>query len=244
METIKDIKHLKTIINEANSIVFLGGAGTSTESGIPDFRSENGLYHQPHQYSPEKILSHNFFFHQPKIFYEFYHTNIINHNPSPNSGHYVLKRMEEKGQLKAIITQNIDGLHQAAGSKNVIELHGSIHRNHCVKCNQFYDLNYIKQHQGTIRCENCGGLIKPDVVLYQEPLNEKTLLEAVSLIESCDLLIIAGTSLNVYPAAGLLRYAKKTLLINLTRTSKDIVCDYVYYGRFGETFAKLYSTID
>jgi len=239
METIRDIQRLKEVIDSFENIVFLGGAGVSTESGIPDFRSENGLYNQPYKFSPEKILSHNFFFNQPKIFFEYYLEKIININPIPNFGHLYLHELEKKDILKAVITQNIDGLHQLAGSENVIELHGNINYNHCVKCNKAFDLEYLRSFNGTIRCDFCNGLVKPDVILYGEPLNDQTLEKAVIAIQNCDLLIIAGTSLNVYPAAGLLRFAKKTLLINLSRTSKDIFCDYVYYGKFGETCQRL-----
>ncbi len=239
METIKKISRLKEIIDASKNIVFLGGAGVSTESGIPDFRSPDGLYNQPYKFSPEKILSHNFFFNQPKIFYEYYLEKIININPIPNYGHSYLADLERKGKLKAVVTQNIDGLHYDAGSINVIELHGNIHHNHCVKCGKYFDLDYLKKFTGTVRCDDCNGLVKPDVVLYGEQLDENTLSKAIEAIESSDLLIIGGTSLNVYPAAGLIRYANKILLINLTRTSKDIYCDYVYYGKFGETCKEL-----
>ncbi len=236
MELIKEIKRLSEVIDNAKSIVFLGGAGISTESGVSDFRSDDGLYNQPHKFSPEKILSHNFFLNQPKIFYEFYLEKIVNIVPVPNAGHYYLKELEEQGKLKAVITQNIDGLHLQAGSKTVYEIHGTVHKNHCIKCNKFFDLDYIKAKGPiAIRCDVCDGLVKPDVVLYNEPLDSSILEKAIEAIQKADLLIVGGTSLNVYPAADLLRYANKILLINLTRTSKDIYCDYVYYGKFGET---------
>ncbi|XMB72333.1 NAD-dependent protein deacylase [Mycoplasmatota bacterium WC30] len=244
MEVIKDIKKINEIINRANYIVFLGGAGVSTESGVPDFRSPTGLYNQPYKFSPEKILSHNFFFNQPKIFYEFYKEKIISVNPEPNPGHYFLTNLEKTGKLKAIITQNIDGLHTKANSKNVIELHGNVNYNHCVKCNKAFDINYIKNATDTVRCDECNGLVKPDVVLYGETLDNFVIESSLKHIQKSDLMIIAGTSLNVYPAAELMRYANKVLLINLTRTSKDIYCDYVYYGKFGETSKELQSIRD
>lgn len=235
MEKIKEIKKIKEIIDKSNYIVFLGGAGVSTESGISDFRSINGIYNQDYEERPEKILSHNYFMNQPKIFYDFYKKYIINVTPSPNPGHIYLTKLEESGKLKAIITQNIDGLHSLAKSKNVYELHGTVFHNHCVKCNKYFSLDYIKNHSGAIRCDSCNGLVKPDVILYGESLDNNILEESINHIIKSDLLIIAGTSLNVYPAAGLIRYAKNKLLINLTRTSMDIFCDYVYYGKFGET---------
>lgn len=239
MEKVKEVSRLKHIINEANYIVFLGGAGVSTESGVPDFRSARGIYNQDRKINPEKILSHNFFMNQPKIFYDYYKENIIHREALPNPGHKYLTELEKSGKLKAIITQNIDGLHQMANSKNVIELHGSIYHNTCVKCNKTFDLDYIINHEGAIRCNDCNGLVKPDVVLYGENLDMDVLESAITHIIKSDLLIIAGTSLNVYPAAGLIRYAKNKLLINLTRTSKDIFCDYVYYGKFGELSEQL-----
>ena len=239
MEVVKSIERLRDIIDCHPRLAFLGGAGVSTESGIPDFRSENGLYNQPYKFSPEKILSHNFFFNQPKIFYDYYLEKIINIDPMPNEGHIVLKQLEDAHRLIAIITQNIDGLHHMAGSKNIYELHGNIHQNHCVKCHKSFDIDYLRQSPSPVRCDQCNGLVKPDVVLYGESLDEEVLSKSIEAIQSADLLIVAGTSLNVYPAAGLIRYAKKILLINLTRTSKDIFCDYVYYGKFGETCEEL-----
>jgi NAD-dependent deacetylase len=239
MEIITEIIDVLELVKKSEYIVFLGGAGVSTESGVPDFRSPDGLYNQPNKYNPEKILSHNFFFNQPSIFFDYYKKNIINIKPVPNDGHYFLTQLERTGKLKTIITQNIDGLHLDAGSKNVIELHGNVHHNHCVKCNKYFDLKYMDEYNGTIRCDVCNGLVKPDVVLYGEGLDQANLEKAVYHIQKSDLLIIAGTSLNVYPAAGLIRYANKKLLINLGRTSKDIYCDYVFYGKFGETTKKL-----
>ncbi len=244
MKVIKDIKILFEIINHAENIVFLGGAGVSTESGVPDFRSPGGLYNQPYKFSPEKILSHNFFLNQPKIFFDFYKEKIINIDPEPNPGHYYLTDLEKSGKLKAIITQNIDGLHQKANSKNVIELHGNVNYNHCIKCNKAFNLEYVKNAKNPVRCDECNGLVKPDVVLYGEDLDNSVLESAVKHIQQSDLMIIAGTSLNVYPAADLMRFAKKVLLINLTKTSKDIYCDYTYYGKFGETSKELQSLSD
>ena len=239
MKVISDVSDIQKIIDQSHKIVFLGGAGISTESGVPDFRSPEGLYNQPYKFSPEKILSHNFFYNQPKIFFDYYKEKIININPLPNKGHLFLAELEKAGKLLAVITQNIDGLHNMAGSKKVLELHGNVNHNHCVKCHQYYNIEYIKNNDNPIRCEKCNGLVKPDVVLYQEALDEDILLQARNYIEESDLLIIGGTSLNVYPAAGLMRYANKILLINLSKTSKDIYCDFVYYGKFGETCKKL-----
>lgn len=239
MEVIKDIKRLYEIIDSSESIVFLGGAGVSVESGIPDFRSSQGIYQQHQRLNPEKILSHNFFMNQPKIFYDFYKENILYLNALPNPGHLYLANLEKEGKLKALITQNIDGLHQLAGQKNVVELHGNVYRNYCVKCKKEFDINYIMNHENPVRCDGCHGLVRPDVVLYTEPLDEKNMIKAIEAIVSADLLIIAGTSLNVVPAADLIQFAKKKLLINLDRTSRDIFCDYVYYGKFGETCKQL-----
>jgi len=244
MEVIKDLLRLQEVLARYQKIVVLGGAGTSTESGVPDFRSATGLYNQPHKFSPEKILSHNFFFNQPEIFYDFYKEHIISKDPRPHIGHQILAKWEQKGIITKIITQNIDGLHQLAGSNNVIELHGSVLTNHCVKCHKAFDLDYIKQHTGVIRCDNCNGLVKPDVILYNEPLDEHKISEAIHAILEADLLMIIGTSLNVYPAAGLIDFASKTLLLNESRTSRDIDCDYVYYGPFGKTLEQLASVID
>lgn len=235
MERIKDIHRLKEVLDQYPRIAFLGGAGVSTESGVPDFRSKDGLYNLPHKESPEKILSRAYFFNQPKWFYDFYKEKIAAYDPLPNPGHRYLKELEMAGRLNAVITQNIDGLHQMAGSQHVIELHGNIHHNHCVKCQIEYPLAYIRNHQSPVRCDLCQGLVKPDVVLYGEPLDEDLLDEAIQAIRTADLLIVAGTSLNVYPAAGLTRFAKKTLLINKERTSKDIFADYAYYAPFGAT---------
>lgn len=239
MEVLRDISKIKEVIDQANNIVFLGGAGISTESGIPDFRSPSGLYNQPYKFSPEKILSHNFFLNQPKIFYEFYKENIINFEAHPNFGHIYLAKLEASGKIRAIITQNIDGLHQVAASKNVLELHGNISDNYCVKCNKHFDIKYIKNSPNPVRCDECDGLVKPNVVLYGEMISNEIMKESIRLVSEADLLIIGGTSLSVYPASGLIRFAKKKLLINAEKTSKDIFCDYVYYGKFGEICTSL-----
>lgn len=225
---------LEKIIDESNNIVFFGGAGVSTESGIPDFRSRDGLYNQKYKYPPEEILSHTFFMKNTEDFYNFYRDKIIKYDAKPNAAHIRLAELEKEGKLKAVVTQNIDGLHYDAGSKNVFELHGSIRRNHCMKCGKFFTLNYIKSSEGVPRCE-CGGVIKPDVVLYEEGLDDKTVDEAVAAIQKADVLIVGGTSLTVYPAAGFLRYYKGNhlVLINKTRTPIDDKAELALYGNIG-----------
>jgi NAD-dependent deacetylase len=239
MEVIKEISRLQEIIDQAESIVVLTGAGVSTESGIPDFRSPSGIYKQDFEFRPEKILSHNYFMNQPKIFYDYYKSKIIHIDALPNPGHLYLTKLEKQGKIKAIVTQNIDGLHHLAGSKNVIELHGSIYRNHCVKCGKKYDVNYIINNDSPIRCEECNGLVRPDIVLYNENLGNEVIMKAIKANSDADLLIVAGTSLTVYPAADLVKYGRKTLLMNLTKSSKDIYFDYVFYGEFGKTCENL-----
>ena len=197
----KEIEQLQAMIDESNRIVFFGGAGVSTESNIPDIRSATGIYHQKYKYSPEQVVSHNFFMKYPEAFYEFYKEKMMILDAKPNAAHLKLAELEQAGKLQAVVTQNIDGLHQAAGSRNVYELHGSIHRNYCMKCGKFYDAEYVKNSEGIPRC-SCGGMIKPDVVLYEEGLDQKTIQGAVEAISSADMLIIGGTSLVVYPAAG------------------------------------------
>lgn len=233
-------RQLEELIAKSSNIVFFGGAGVSTESGIPDFRSVDGLYHQKYDYPPETILSHTFFEQHTEEFYKFYRDKLIVKNARPNAAHLRLARLEAQGKLKAVITQNIDGLHQAAGSKNVLELHGSTLRNYCEKCGKFYDVSYIKHSQGVPRC-TCGGRIKPDVVLYEEGLDEKTLYRAVEYIQEADVLIIAGTSLAVYPAAGLVRYYRghKLVVINKTPLDRGLGADLVITGAVGETLAQL-----
>lgn len=206
---------LQEIIDDSKRIVFFGGAGVSTESGIPDFRSVDGLYNQQYDYPPEQIISHSFFVRNPEEFYRFYRDRMIYEDAKPNAAHLKLAKLEERGVLSAVVTQNIDGLHQMAGSKNVIELHGSIHRNYCTKCGKFYPLSAITESSGVPKC-SCGGTIKPDVVLYEESLKSEDIENAVSEISSADTLIIGGTSLVVYPAAGLVRYfnGKHLVVIN------------------------------
>ena len=235
-----NIAKLKEMVAESDNIVFFGGAGVSTESGIPDFRSVDGLYNQKWKYPPETILSHSFFERDPAEYYRFHREKLVLDGVKPNRAHLRLAQLEREGKLKAVITQNIDGLHQAAGSKNVLELHGSTLRNYCEKCGKFYDVSYIKHSQGVPRC-TCGGRIKPDVVLYEEGLDEKTLYRAVEYIQEADVLIIAGTSLAVYPAAGLVRYYRghKLVVINKTPLDRGLGADLVITGAVGETLAQL-----
>ena len=234
------VEKLEKIISQSQNIVFFGGAGVSTESGIPDFRSVDGLYHQKYDYPPETILSHTFWETHPEEFYRFYRDKLIVRGAKPNAAHLRLAKLEREGKLKAVITQNIDGLHQAAGSQKVYELHGSTLRNYCERCGRFYDAAYIKHSQGVPRCE-CGGRIKPDVVLYEEGLDENTLCRAVAYIQQADVLIIAGTSLAVYPAAGLVRYYRghKLVVINKTPLERGLNADLVITGAVGETLAQL-----
>lgn len=231
---------LKKAIAESGSIVFFGGAGVSTESGIPDFRSVDGLYNQKYKYPPETILSHSFFMRKTGEFYDFYREKMLCLGVKPNKAHIALARLEEGGKLKAVITQNIDGLHQAAGSKAVYELHGSVHRNYCMSCHKFYSAEYIAESKGVPKC-SCGGIIKPDVVLYEEGLDEKTLDESVRAIAESDMLIIGGTSLNVYPAAGLIRYfgGKHLVLINKSETPADRQCGIVIHDSIGKVLSSI-----
>lgn len=251
------IEMLQKIIDESSSIVFFGGAGVSTESGIPDFRSTSGLYHQQWAYPPETILSHTFFEDRTEEFYRFYREKMLFLDADPNTAHKALAKLEEKGKLKAVVTQNIDGLHQKAGSKAVFELHGSVLRNYCTKCGAFYDAEYIKNYGGKIEgdaaenkyaslvphCskEPCHGLVKPDVVLYEEGLDNDVIEGAISAIAAADCLIIGGTSLVVYPAAGLVRYfkGKNLVLINKSSTSCDSMANLVINEPIGEVFSKL-----
>jgi NAD-dependent deacetylase len=234
------LNRLKDIINKSNYIVFFGGAGVSTESGVPDFRSVDGLYNQKYKYPPETILSHTFFMKKPEDFYDFYKDKMLIHGVKPNDAHKALAKLEKMDKLKAVITQNIDGLHQASGSRNVYELHGSIHRNYCMKCNKFYDFEYIYNSKGVPRC-TCGGMIKPDVVLYEEGLDEMTMNESVRHISNADTLIIGGTSLAVYPAAGLIRYFRgnNLVLINKSATSMDNEADLVINDSIGKVLKKV-----
>lgn len=234
------IEQLKRIINENNNIVFFGGAGVSTESGIPDFRSKDGLYNQKYKYPPEMILSHTFFMNMTKEFFDFYREKMNSLKYEPNITHIKLAELEKEGKLKAVVTQNIDGLHQKAGSKNVFELHGSVLRNYCMKCNKFYGPERVFDHDGIPICE-CGGIIKPDVVLYEEGLNEDVLNSSVDAIENADVLIIGGTSLTVYPASGLINYFKgnKIVLINKDKTPYDNRADLVINDSLSKVFKQL-----
>ena len=237
---MEPIEQLRTWVKESNNIVFFGGAGVSTESGIPDFRSVDGLYHQQYDYPPETILSHTFYRRMPEEFYRFYRAKMLCLDAKPNAAHLKLAQWEREGKLEAVVTQNIDGLHQAAGSKVVLELHGSVLRNYCEKCGKFYDAQYILHSDGVPVCE-CGGSIKPDVVLYEEGLDQKTLTDSIRYISEADVLIVGGTSLAVYPAAGLLDYYKgnKLVLVNKTPTPKDAMADLIVQGSIGEIFSGL-----
>lgn len=236
-----EIVALNKMIEESKNIVFFGGAGVSTESGVPDFRSTDGLYNQKYDYPPEVMLSHSFYRSHPNEFFKFYKDKLLIEGVKPNQAHLKLAELERHGKLSAIITQNIDGLHQAAGSKNVFELHGSVLRNFCESCGEFYDFDYMKNSSGIPRCEKCSGVIKPDVVLYEEGLDENTINGAVSAIESADMLIIGGTSLVVYPAAGLIRYfkGKYMVLINRDETKVDSKCSLVIRDKIGEVMSKI-----
>ena len=233
------IEQLKKWIDESNNIVFFGGAGVSTESGIPDFRSQDGLYNKKYKYPPETIVSHSFFVNHTEEFYEFYRDKMIYTDAKPNKAHLALARLEEIGRLRAIVTQNIDGLHQMAGSKNVLELHGSVHRNYCMRCGKRYDLSAVTNCNGIPRCE-CGGIIRPDVVLYEEGLDDDVIKASVAAIAAADMLIIGGTSLVVYPAAGLINYynGNKLVLINKSATAVDSRADLVIDDKIGEVLSE------
>ncbi len=229
------ISTLRSWIEESRRIVFFGGAGVSTESGIPDFRSVDGLYHQKFDYPPETILSHSFFRSHPEEFYRFYKEKMLVLDVEPNRAHKALAALEQQGKLSAVVTQNIDGLHQKAGSKQVFELHGSIHRNYCQKCRKFYSPEFVQQSVGIPRC-SCGGTIKPDVVLYEESLDDRCIMGAVRAIAEADLLIVGGTSLTVYPAAGLIRYYRgsRLVLINRDETPYDDEASLVFRESIGQ----------
>ena len=235
-----NVEKLRKLIKESNNIVFFGGAGVSTESGIPDFRSKDGLYNQKYKYPPEDILSHTFFVNKTEEFYEFYREKLNSLKYEPNITHLKLTELERQGKLKAIITQNIDGLHQKADSKNVLELHGSVLRNYCMKCNKFYDAEFIFSSKGIPRCE-CGGVIKPDVVLYEESLNDNILRDSITAIQKAELMIVAGTSLTVYPASGLINYfrGQNLVLINRDSTQYDNRANLVINESLGKIFEKL-----
>lgn len=234
----ENILKLKAMIEASDNIVFFGGAGVSTESGIPDFRSETGIYNTVHKYgcSPEQILSHSYFMRKPEIFYDFYKTSMIYTDAEPNDAHKALAKLEAMGKLKAVVTQNIDGLHQKAGSKAVYELHGTIMKNYCMKCGAPYDLDYVMQSEGVPRCEKCGGMVKPEVVLYEEGLDDTTIRKSVRAIAEADVLIIGGTSLNVYPAAGFINYyqGNKLVLINKSETPYDNKADLLIHDSIGK----------
>lgn len=236
-----EIRRLQEILEESSNVVFFGGAGVSTESGIPDFRSVDGLYHQQWDYPPETILSHSFFIRKPEEFYRFYRAKMLCDTAKPNEAHKKLAQLEQWGKLKAVITQNIDNLHQMAGSRRVLELHGSVHRNHCMKCGAFYGFDYMKSSQGVPRCEKCGGIIKPDVVLYEEALDSQVLQESVEAISKAQTLIIGGTSLSVYPAASLLDYfrGEHLVVINKDKTPRDRIAELVINQPIGQVFGEI-----
>lgn len=231
---------LQTWVKEAKRIVFFGGAGVSTESGIPDFRGEDGLYRQRYAYPPETIISHSFYLRHPDIFFDFYRHRMLYPNAKPNIVHMKLAQWEKEGRLLAVVTQNIDGLHQLAGSKRVYELHGSIHRNYCMNCGKFYDAQYVKKSEGVPKC-SCGGVVKPDVVLYEEGLDEETIRGAVEAIASADMLLIGGTSLVVYPAAGFIDYFRGSRLavINKSETAKNIRSELTISAPIGEILSRI-----
>lgn len=235
------IAKLKEWVDGSDNIVFFGGAGVSTESNIPDFRSVDGLYNQEYKYPPETILSHTFFMRNPEEFYRFYKNKMLILDAKPNAAHLKLAQWEANGKLKAVVTQNIDGLHQAAGSKEVYELHGSVHRNYCMKCRKFFGPEYMAEAEGVPKCDVCGGMIKPDVVLYEEGLDHDVISGAVSAISRADVLIVGGTSLVVYPAAGLIDYykGKKLVLINKSTTARDGIADLIINDSIGTVFSQV-----
>lgn len=239
------LEQLQEVIDKSRRIVFFGGAGVSTESGIPDFRSVDGLYNQKYDYPPEQILSHTFFERKPEEFFRFYRDKMLVLDKKPNAAHLKLAELEKAGKLSAVVTQNIDGLHQAAGSRRVYELHGSVLRNHCRRCRKFYSAQFIKDSTGVPTCD-CGGVIKPDVVLYEEGLDDSTVNGALNAIMQADTLIIAGTSLTVYPAAGFVRYFRgdTVVLINRDKTPFDSQADLVYHDKVGELLGKLTVSCD
>ena len=235
------INELQKIIDNSDNIVFFGGAGVSTESGIPDFRSVDGLYNQKYDYPPEEILSHTFFVNRCGEFYRFYKDKMLALDVQPNVSHKKLAELERAGKLRAVVTQNIDGLHQKAGSRTVYELHGSVHRNYCTLCGKLFDARYIKNAEAIPKCDSCSGLIKPDVVLYEEGLDDATVRAAVSAIINADVLIVAGTSLTVYPAAGLIQYfrGEKLVLINRDPTPVDSKADLVFHEKAGQVLGQI-----
>ncbi|MGN1376918.1 MAG: NAD-dependent protein deacylase [Dorea sp.] len=239
MET--EVERLQKIIDDSRNIVFFGGAGVSTESNIPDFRSADGLYHQQYKYTPEQVVSHSFFVRNTEGFYEFYKDKMMFLDAKPNPAHLKLAELEAAGKLTAVITQNIDGLHQAAGSKNVLELHGSIHRNYCQRCHKFYDAAYVKHADGIPRC-TCGGVIKPDVVLYEEGLDSDIIQKSIRAISNADTLIIGGTSLVVYPAAGFIDYfrGKHLVVINKSATAREVGAELTIAAPIGKVLEQIH----
>lgn len=236
----EEIKQLQQIIDESNKIVFFGGAGVSTESNIPDFRSADGLYRQQYKYTPEQIVSHSFFVRNTEDFYEFYKEKMMFLDARPNPAHLKLAELEKAGKLTAVVTQNIDGLHQKAGSRNVLELHGSIHRNYCQKCRKFHDASYVKNAKGIPRCQ-CGGLIKPDVILYEEGLDSEIITKSIQAISEADTLIIGGTSLIVYPAAGFIDYfrGQHLVVINKSATAREVGAELTISAPIGEVMGEV-----
>lgn len=234
---------LKEMVNQSENIVFFGGAGVSTESGIPDFRSQNGIYNAvtKYGYSPETILSHSFYMRNKEVFFDYFKNNLLFLDAKPNKAHITLAKLEDMGKLKAVITQNIDNLHQMAGSKNVIELHGTLLKNYCTKCKKTFDIQYVIKDNGIIVCDKCGGIVRPDVVLYEEGLDELVIDKAIRYISNADMLIIGGTSLEVYPAAGFINYYKgdKLVLINKSKTSMDARGDLVIHDSIGRVLGAL-----
>lgn len=239
-ESIEKIEELKRIVAQSDNIVFFGGAGVSTESGIPDFRSVDGLYNQKYKYPPEVMVSHSFYRQNPEDFFEFYKNKMIALWAKPNAAHKKLAELEAQGKVRAVITQNIDGLHQAAGSKEVLELHGSVHRNYCERCEKFHPVEYILETEGVPTCE-CGGTVKPDVVLYEEGLDFDTMQKTKQYIQEAEVLIIGGTSLAVYPAAGFIDYfkGKYLVVINMDETAKSVRADLTIHERIGEVFEQI-----
>lgn len=237
---MNELETLKQWVAQSRRIVFFGGAGVSTESGIPDFRSVDGLYSQSFDYPPETIISHSFYERNPGYFFRFYREKMLPLGFSPNVTHEVLARWEQEGRLLAVVTQNIDGLHQKAGSQRVYELHGSVLRNHCTRCGKFYDAQFVKDAPGIPRC-TCGGIVKPDVVLYEESLDAQVMQKSIEAIRQADLLIVGGTSLTVYPAAGLLQYypGQRLVLINRDQTPYDRFANLVFHQKLGDVFSKL-----
>lgn len=239
----ENIKLLKSWIEKSNNIIFFGGAGVSTESGIPDFRSENGIFNTVNKYgySPETILSHSFFKKNPKIFFRYYKENLIFEDAEPNFCHIALAKLENMGKLKGVITQNIDNLHQKAGSKNVLELHGTLYKNYCIECKKEFDLKYAMKYEDITTCDKCNGIVRPDVVLYEEPLNSDTISKTIELISNSDVLIVGGTSLNVYPAASFLNYYKgnNLALINKSETNFDSKANLIINENIAEVFKQI-----